>query len=164
MIHPLDKHTDIGCLVDEQSARRIQLWIQEAIESGAQLLNGGSRNGAVVEPTILLNPPKNSKVVCEEVFGPIVSIIPYASIEEAINEANDSKYGLQLGLFTNSMDLAYKVAKSAEVGGVIINGTSNFRLDHYPYGGVKDSGVGKEGPRFAIQEMLESKMIVFQVQ
>lgn len=161
---PLDKHTDIGCLVDEQSARRIQLWIQEAIESGAQLLNGGIRNGAVVEPTILLNPPKNSKVVCEEVFGPIVSIIPYASIEEAINEANDSKYGLQLGLFTNSMDLAYKVAKSAEVGGVIINGTSNFRLDHYPYGGIKDSGVGKEGPRFAIQEMLESKMIVFQVQ
>ncbi|RBN38509.1 aldehyde dehydrogenase, partial [Priestia megaterium] len=114
-------------------------------------------------PTVLLNPPKQSKVVCQEVFGPVVSIIPYQDIEEAIRETNDSSFGLQAGLFTNQMDLAYRVAESLEVGGVVINGTSNFRLDHWPYGGIKDSGVGREGPRFAIEDMTETKMIVLQL-
>jgi acyl-CoA reductase-like NAD-dependent aldehyde dehydrogenase len=160
---PLLPDTDIGCLVDERSAQRIMDWIEEAKESGAELITGGKRNGAAVEPTVLLNPPKNSKVVCQEVFGPIVSIIPYETIEEAIEETNDSPFGLQAGLFTNQMDLAYKVAHALEVGGVVINGTSNFRLDHWPYGGIKNSGIGREGPRYAIEDMTETKMIVFQI-
>jgi len=159
---PLSPDTDIGCLVDEKAAERVMNWIKEAVQSGAELITGGKQQGATVEPTVLLNPPKQSKVVCEEVFGPIVSIIPYCTIEEAIAETNNSSFGLQAGLFTNRMDVIYQAAKELEVGGVVINGTSNFRLDHWPYGGVKNSGIGREGPRYAIQEMTEMKMIVFQ--
>lgn len=159
---PLSPDTDIGCLVDERAAERVMNWIKEAVQSGAELITGGKQHGATVEPTVLLNPPKQSKVVCEEVFGPIVSIIPYCTIEEAIAETNNSSFGLQAGLFTNRMDVIYQAAKELEVGGVVINGTSNFRLDHWPYGGVKNSGIGREGPRYAIQEMTEMKMIVFQ--
>lgn len=160
---PLEKDTDVGSLVDEKSAIRVEEWIREAVDAGAQLICGGKRSGASVEPTVLLNPPRTCKVVCQEVFGPLVSVIPYDTIEEAISETNDSAYGLQAGIFTSRIDLAYKVAHSLEVGGVVINGTSNFRLDHWPYGGVKQSGIGREGPRFAIQEMTEMKMIVLQI-
>ncbi len=159
---PLLPDTDIGCLVDINAAKRVVDWIDEAQKLGATLLCGGKRVGATVEPAVLYNPPKNSKVVCQEVFGPVISVIPYESIDEAVKDTNDSSYGLQTGIFTNQMDLAYRVANDLEVGGVVINGTSNFRLDHWPYGGVKNSGIGREGPRFAIQEMTESKMIVFQ--
>jgi len=160
---PLLPQTDVGCLVDEKAANRVLAWIEEAVALGAKLICGGKKTGASIEPTVLLNPPKQSKVVCQEVFGPVVSIIPYQDIEEAIRETNDSSFGLQAGLFTNQMDLAYRVAESLEVGGVVINGTSNFRLDHWPYGGIKDSGVGREGPRFAIEDMTETKMIVLQL-
>ncbi|UOF92751.1 aldehyde dehydrogenase family protein [Fodinisporobacter ferrooxydans] len=160
---PLLPNTDIGCLVNETEAQRILDWIAEAVSQGATLLSGGKKYGATVEPTILLNPPKKSNVVCEEVFGPIVSILPYETIEEAIEATNDSSFGLQAGLFTNQMDLAYKVAHALEVGGVVINGTSNFRLDHWPYGGVKNSGIGREGPRYAVEDMTETKMIVYRL-
>lgn len=160
---PLLPDTDVGTLVDTNAAKRVMQWIDEAVSLGAELICGGKQHGATVEPTVLLNSPKRSKVVCEEVFGPIVSIIPYETIEEAIEETNDSSFGLQAGLFTNQMDLAYKVAHSLEVGGVVINGTSNFRLDHWPYGGVKNSGIGREGPRYAIEDMTEMKMIVLQL-
>ncbi|MDR7250188.1 aldehyde dehydrogenase family protein [Bacillus pumilus] len=157
---PLSSESDIGCMVDAQAAQRVETWIQEAQSMGAQLLCGGKRNGASITPAILLNPPKQAKVVCEEVFGPVVSILPYAELEEAIKEANDSRYGLQAGIFTNQLDVALHAAKELETGGVVINGTSNFRLDHWPYGGIKRSGLGREGPRFAIEEMTETKMIV----
>ncbi|PRS27520.1 aldehyde dehydrogenase family protein [Bacillus pumilus] len=157
---PLSSESDIGCMVDVQAAQRVETWIQEAESMGAQLLCGGKRNGASITPAILLNPPKQAKVVCEEVFGPVVSILPYAELEEAIKEANDSRYGLQAGIFTNQLDVALHAAKKLETGGVVINGTSNFRLDHWPYGGIKRSGLGREGPRFAIEEMTETKMIV----
>lgn len=160
---PLDPNTDVGTLVDEQTADRVMQWIDEAVKTGAKVLHGAEKQGACVVPTILENPPKTTKVVCEEVFGPVVSVIPYSSLDEAITEANDSKFGLQVGLFTNKIDLAYKVANEMEVGGVIINGTSNFRLDHWPYGGVKNSGIGREGPRFAVQEMTELKMVVLRM-
>ncbi|WP_078408589.1 aldehyde dehydrogenase family protein [Priestia abyssalis] len=160
---PLLPDTDVGCLVDTNAAKRVMDWIDESVQLGATVVCGGKQRGATVEPTVLLNPPKHSKVVCQEVFGPIVSIIPYETIEEAIAETNDSSFGLQAGLFTNQMDLAYKVAHSLEVGGVVINGTSNFRLDHWPYGGVKNSGIGREGPRYAIEDMTETKMIVLQL-
>lgn len=161
--NPLSEDTDVGCMVDERAAIRVMDWIEEAIESGAELIIGGKRSGATVEPTILFNPPRDVKVVCEEVFGPVVSIIPYQTIEQAIEEANRSLFGLQAGIFTNRIDLAYKVARQLEVGGVVINGTSNFRLDHWPYGGVKHSGIGREGPRYAIEEMTETKMIVLKM-
>ncbi|MGT8905185.1 aldehyde dehydrogenase family protein [Bacillus safensis] len=157
---PLSSESDIGCMVDVQAAQRVEAWIQEAESMGAQLLCGGKRNGASITPAILLNPPKQAKVVCEEVFGPVVSILPYEELEEAIKEANDSRYGLQAGIFTNQLDVALHAAKELEAGGVVINGTSNFRLDHWPYGGIKRSGLGREGPRFAIEEMTETKMVV----
>ncbi|KXI31597.1 MULTISPECIES: aldehyde dehydrogenase family protein [Bacillus] len=157
---PLSSESDIGCMVDVQAAQRVETWIQEAESMGAQLLCGGKRNGASITPAILLNPPKQAKVVCEEVFGPVVSILPYEELEEAIKEANDSRYGLQAGIFTNQLDVALHAAKDLEAGGVVINGTSNFRLDHWPYGGIKRSGLGREGPRFAIEEMTETKMVV----
>ncbi|MGE8139606.1 aldehyde dehydrogenase family protein [Bacillus safensis] len=157
---PLSSESDIGCMVDVQAAQRVETWIQEAESMGAQLLCGGKRNGASISPAILLNPPKQAKVVCEEVFGPVVSILPYEELEEAIKEANDSRYGLQAGIFTNQLDVALHAAKDLEAGGVVINGTSNFRLDHWPYGGIKRSGLGREGPRFAIEEMTETKMVV----
>ncbi|MFD4419429.1 aldehyde dehydrogenase family protein [Bacillus safensis] len=157
---PLSSESDIGCMVDVQAAQRVEAWIQEAESMGAQLLCGGKRNGASITPAILLNPPKQAKVVCEEVFGPVVSILPYEELEEAIKEANDSRYGLQAGIFTNQLDVALHAAKELETGGVVINGTSNFRLDHWPYGGIKRSGLGREGPRFAIEEMTETKMVV----
>jgi acyl-CoA reductase-like NAD-dependent aldehyde dehydrogenase len=160
---PLLADTDVGTLVDEREAGRIISWIDQSVEQGAELVFGGKQNGANVQPTILFNPPKTANVVCQEVFGPIVSILPYENIEDAIAEANDSDFGLQAGIFTNQLDLAYKVAHMLEVGGVVINGTSNFRLDHWPYGGVKNSGIGREGPRFAIEDMTESKMIVLQL-
>ncbi len=160
---PLLSDTDVGCVVDVHAAARVTNWIEEAVQSGAKVICGGKRSGATVEPTVLLNPSKESKVICEEVFGPIISIIPYGTIEEAIEETNNSAFGLQAGIFTNKMDLAYKVAHSLEMGGVVINGTSNFRLDHWPYGGVKNSGIGREGPRYAVEEMTETKMIVLRL-
>lgn len=157
---PLSSESDIGCMVDVQAAQRVEAWIQEAVSMGAELLYGGKRKGASITPAILLNPPKQAKVVCEEVFGPVVSVLPYEELEEAIKEANDSRYGLQAGIFTNQLDVALHAAKELETGGVVINGTSNFRLDHWPYGGIKRSGLGREGPRFAIEEMTETKMVV----
>jgi acyl-CoA reductase-like NAD-dependent aldehyde dehydrogenase len=160
---PLSKETDIGCLVDINNSNRIMEWIDEAVNLGAELICGGKQHGTTVEPTVLLNSPQNSKIVCEEVFGPVVSIIPYETIEEAIEMTNNSDFGLQAGIFTNQMDVAYKFAHELEMGGVVINGTSNFRLDHWPYGGVKNSGIGREGPRYAIEEMTEMKMIVLHI-
>jgi acyl-CoA reductase-like NAD-dependent aldehyde dehydrogenase len=160
---PLLPDTDVGTLVHEGAAKRIEQWIEKAVKEGATLLTGGKRHGASVEPTVLLNPAKTSNVVCQEVFGPIVGIIPYDSIEEAIEETNNSSFGLQAGVFTNKMDIAYQVAHALEVGGVVINGSSNFRLDHWPYGGVKNSGIGREGPRYAIEDMTETKMIVLRL-
>ena len=160
---PLLPDTDIGSLVNTANAERVMEWIDEAVHSGAELICGGKQYEAVVEPTVLLNPPKDSKVVCEEVFGPVVCIVPYETLEEAIEETDNSDFGLQAGIFTNQMDLAYKFAHALEVGGVVINGTSNFRLDHWPYGGVKNSGIGREGPRYAIEDMTETKMIVLQI-
>ncbi|SDH99756.1 aldehyde dehydrogenase family protein [Alteribacillus bidgolensis] len=157
---PLDPETDVGTLVDEAAAQRVKSWIEEAKEQGAEILTGGTINKASLEPTVIFNPKKQAKVVCEEVFGPVVSIIPYENLDEALEEVNDSDTGLQAGIFSNSLDVIKKASKVLDVGGVVVNGTSNFRLDHWPYGGVKNSGIGREGPRFAVKEMTEMKMIV----
>jgi acyl-CoA reductase-like NAD-dependent aldehyde dehydrogenase len=157
---PLDPTSDVGTVVNEATAHRIMEWIEEAKNMGASILTGGIQKGAHIQPTVLLNPPKTAKVVCGEVFGPVVSIIPISSFEEGVAEANDSDFGLQVGLFTNNFQHILQASKQLEAGGIVVNGTSNYRLDHWPYGGIKKSGIGREGPRFAIQEMTEMKMIV----
>lgn len=157
---PSDPDTDVGPLVNEAAALRIEAWINEAAQQGAQVLCGGTREGSYIRPTVLTNVTPEMKTVCMEVFGPVVNVIPYSDIDEAIDAANATPYGLQAGLFTNSMDVVMKAMRKLRFGGIIVNGPSRWRLDHMPYGGVKRSGIGREGPKFAIEDMTELRMIV----
>lgn len=157
---PKDPATDVGPMIEEREALRSEVWVQEAVAAGAQLLFGGKREGALFYPTILTNVTPEMKVVCKEVFAPIVTIIPYKNIDEAIYLANQSDYGLQAGIFTKDLNLALKAIRELEYGGVIVNDVSTYRNDVMPYGGVKNSGLGKEGPRYAIEEMTEARMVV----
>ncbi|KLU61127.1 NADP-dependent glyceraldehyde-3-phosphate dehydrogenase [Peptococcaceae bacterium CEB3] len=159
--NPLDPDTDLGPMISEAEAIRAESWVKAALQGGAILVSGGKRKGALFEPTILTNVEPDMKVVCEEVFAPVVSVIPYDDFDEAIKVTNASKYGLQAGVFTSSIEIANKAARELEVGGVIINDTSVYRADQTPYGGVKESGNGREGPKYAIQEMTEPKLVVF---
>ena len=158
---PLDPATDVGTLIDEAAARRVESWVEEALAGGAQVLAGGRRHGAAYEPTLLTGVKPSMKVVCEEVFGPIVNVIPYDAIEEAFAAANGGPYGLQAGIFTRSNEVTFQAIRALRVGGVIVNGTSTWRNDQMPYGGVKASGSGREGPRYAIEEMTEQRLVVF---
>ncbi len=161
--NPLEEDIDVGPMISEDAAIRAEEWITEAVSKGARLLTGGVRKGNIVLPTVLTNVDKSMKVVCSEVFAPVVTIQEYSSIEEAINMVNDSEYGLQAGIFTSDIKNAFEVAKKARVGGVMINDTSMYRVDAMPYGGVKSSGIGREGPRYAIEEMTDLKTIVFNI-
>ncbi|MBH0173936.1 aldehyde dehydrogenase family protein [Fictibacillus sp. 23RED33] len=158
--NPLDETTDIGPMIRQAEAERVEEWVNEAVADGATLVTGGRRNGAFYEPTILSDVKSDMKVCKQEVFGPVVGIDTYATIDEVIEQVNDSDYGLQAGLFTNDLAFAMKAAKEIEVGGLIVNDASAYRVDHMPYGGVKKSGTGKEGPRYAIEEMTEERIIV----
>ncbi|MED2974413.1 aldehyde dehydrogenase family protein [Fictibacillus sp. B-59209] len=152
--------TDVGPMISEKEAIRSEKWVNEAIEQGAKSLLPVKREGALLFPTVLVNTKSEMKVVCKEVFAPIVSIIPYQDIEEAFQCANQSEYGLQAGIFTRDLQLAMRAAKVLQYGGVIINDVSTYRNDVMPYGGVKNSGIGKEGPHYAIQEMTDERMVV----
>jgi acyl-CoA reductase-like NAD-dependent aldehyde dehydrogenase len=158
---PLDLATDVGTLIDEPTAGRVESWIKEAVAGGAQLLTGGTRNGAQVEPTVLANVDPTMKVVCDEVFGPVVSILPFDDFDAVCATISASRFGLQCGVFTKSMPTALRAIRSIRTGGVIINGTSTWRTDQLPYGGAKDSGIGREGPRYAIRDMTEERLVVF---
>ncbi|WP_281888540.1 aldehyde dehydrogenase family protein [Paenibacillus sp. YYML68] len=158
---PREEATDIGPMISVREAERVESWVNEALEQGAVLVSGGKRDGAFYPPTILTGVKADMKVCKQEVFGPVVAIETYATADEAIAKANDSEYGLQAGLFTKDLQLAMKAAKELEVGGLIINDASAYRVDQMPYGGVKNSGTGKEGPAYAIMEMTEEKLIVF---
>lgn len=157
--NPLDEETDIGGLITPDEAKRAFDWIQEATKQGAHIETGGTLQGSVLTPTVLTHVLPDMKVVCQEVFAPIVSVIPFDSEEEAIAYANDSEFGLQAAVFTNDINRAFRVAKHLETGGVWINEISTYRQDNYPYGGVKLSGVGKEGVKYAMEDMLETKFI-----
>lgn len=157
---PEDAETDVGPMISEAEAIRAESWVKEAVEQGAELLHGGVREGSLVYPTVLTRTRPEMKVNCLEVFAPVVTIIPYQTIEEAFAAANDSSYGLQAGIFTNDLNLAMRAAKVLEYGGVIINDVSTYRNDVMPYGGIKNSGLGKEGPHYAIEEMTDLKMVV----
>lgn len=157
---PTDPATDVGPMISEAEAERAEEWIQEAVANGAKLYTGGGRQGVVVEPTILGNVTETCRVCKEEAFAPLVMVNSYKSIDDAITMVNQSKYGLQGGLFTSSLEIMLKGAREIEVGGLMINETSVFRSDEMPYGGVKESGIGREGPRYAIEEMTETKLVV----
>ncbi len=159
----LKEETDVGPLVEEKEAQRVREWIDEAVNKGAKLLTGGEVDGAIMQPAVVVNCPKETKLFRSEAFGPVVIINPVESLEEAIKEANDSIYGLQAGIYTQNIYNAWKAAYEIEVGGVIINDVPTFRVDLMPYGGVKESGIGREGPKYAIEEMTEIKLICFDI-
>jgi acyl-CoA reductase-like NAD-dependent aldehyde dehydrogenase len=158
---PLDPATDVGTLIDEAAAKRVEAWVREAAEQGARVLTGGRRNGAQVEPTVLVDVKPNMRVVCDEVFGPVVSVQKFKDIDAVFNLISTSRFGLQCGLFTRSLELAMRAVRSLRTGGVILNGTSTFRTDQLAYGGIKDSGIGREGPKYAIRDMTEERLVVF---
>lgn len=159
--NPLDEATDVGPMISLTEAKRVEEWVKEAVQEGAEIVAGGNREGVVMHPTILKNVNPKMKVVCEEVFGPLASIIPYKTFDQAIEYVNDSEYGLQAGVFTKNIELAWKAAKNIRTGGVIINDTSSYRADIMPYGGIDKSGAGREGPKFAVEEMTDIRMVVF---
>jgi len=158
--NPIEDTTDISSMIDEENAVRVESWIKEAIAKGATILLGGKRIGSYVEPTILTNTTPEMNVCAEEVFGPVVVIEKYKTIEQAIALVNDSKFGLQAGIFSDSTSEINLAFNELEVGGVIVNDVPTFRTDHMPYGGIKDSGLGREGVKYAIMDMLEPKLLV----
>lgn len=157
---PQDPSTEISSMIDIANAQRVERWVNEAVKKDAKVLCGGKRNGSYYPPTVLTNTRSSMKVCAEEVFGPVIIIEPYDSIEEAIEMVNDTRFGLQASIFTNDireLDLAFD---RIEAGGIIHNDVPSFRVDHMPYGGVKDSGLGREGVKYAIMDMMEARILV----
>jgi acyl-CoA reductase-like NAD-dependent aldehyde dehydrogenase len=157
---PLDESTDLGPLIRESDAIRVTQWVDEAVRSGARLVCGGARKGSIVEPTVLTGTKPEMKVNCQEIFGPVVTIEPYRAFDEALRRINSSNYGLQAGLFTRDAKLLFQAFDDLDVGALIAGDIPSFRIDQMPYGGVKDSGLGREGLRYAIEEMTEPKLLV----
>jgi succinate-semialdehyde dehydrogenase/glutarate-semialdehyde dehydrogenase len=158
---PYEAKTVVGPLISEQEAVRVENWIEEAVSRGARRLAGGPRQGAVVPPTLLAGIDDSMKVGCREVFGPLLNIVPFETLDEAIARVNATPYGLACGIFTNRLEDAFKAGQRLEVGGVHVNETSSSRVDLMPYGGSKDSGFGREGPRYAVHEMTEERIVTF---
>lgn len=159
--NPYDEDVRVGPLVDEAAARRVEEWIGEAVAAGAKVLTGGLREGAGVEPTVLVDVPASAKVWAEEVFGPVLAVAVVDSAEDAFALVNDSVYGLQAGVFTRDVNLAFRAAATLEVGGVIIGDVPSYRADQMPYGGVTGSGVGREGVRAAMDDLTDERVSVF---
>lgn len=160
---PRDPRTVVGPMIHAREAERAEGWIRDAVRAGARLLTGGSRDGAILEPAILTDVRPDMNVMCREIFAPVISIVPYASFDEAIRSANSTPYGLSAGVFTRDLGRALEAARRLEVGGVHINETSSSRVDLMPYGGVKESGFGREGPRYAIREMTDEKIVTIRI-
>lgn len=158
---PYDPNTVVGPVISEKEAIRIENWIEEAVAKGARRLAGGARKGAVVPPVLLASIDDTMKVGCGEVFGPVVCIVPFDTLDQAIARVNATPFGLACGIFTNRLDDAFSAARRLEVGGVHVNETSSSRVDLMPYGGSKDSGFGREGPRYAVHEMTEERIVTF---
>lgn len=157
---PLDESTDIGPMISEKDARRAEEWVEEAVKGGAELLCGGTRKGAVLEPTVLTRTQPKMRVNCEEIFAPVVTVEPYEQFEEALRRVNDTPYGLQAGLFTRDARRIFQAYEELEVGGVVAGDVPTFRMDQMPYGGVKESGSGREGLKYAIEDMTDRKLLV----
>ena len=157
---PMDETTDLGPLIREIDAIRASEWVQEAVLDGATLLCGGKRHGSILEPTVLTGTRPDMKVNCQEIFGPVVTLEPYDDFSQALRRINESPYGLQAGIFTRDVNRIFQAYEELEVGGLIAGDVPSFRIDHMPYGGVKDSGLGREGLRYAIEEMTEPRLLV----
>ena len=160
---PADEETDVGPLIDRSSRDRVLSWIDEARAAGADVLAGGSLDGELVRPTVLANAGPELNVSCEEVFGPVCTVAAYDTLDEAIELANGTRYGLQAGIFTSSITTALEAARRLEFGGVMINEAPTFRADQMPYGGVKDSGNTREGPAWAVRELTEERLVVLEL-
>lgn len=158
---PIEETTDVSAMIHPGEQDRAVEWVQEAVQNGAEIITGGKIENGVFMPTILTNVSSTLKVSCQEVFAPIVVVNRISSIDEGIEAINDSNYGLQAGIFTNDIQTAFKASKQLEVGGVLINDIPTYRVDQMPYGGVKESGTGKEGLKYAIHEMTETKLVVW---
>jgi glyceraldehyde-3-phosphate dehydrogenase (NADP+) len=158
---PLDDKTDVGPVIDLGAAERIEEWVVEAKSRGAEVLVGGKREGTLYEPTVMASLQEDMNVSCQEIFGPLVGLYQYADVNQAIHSVGASDFGLQAGIFTNDMAVVNKAFEEIEVGGLMVNDVSTFRIDHMPYGGVKQSGFGREGLRYAIEEMTELKLLTF---
>ena len=158
--NPLDENTDIGSMISEDEAKRVESWVEEAISEGARVLTGGKREGSVYHPTIIENSKAGMKVNYQEVFAPVITVTPYEDFKEAVKAVDNSKYGLQAGVFTKDIDRIRYAFENIEVGGVIIGDVPTYRIDHMPYGGVKESGNAREGVRYAIDEMTEPRLMV----
>ncbi|MDR7542989.1 MAG: aldehyde dehydrogenase family protein [Armatimonadota bacterium] len=157
---PLDEHTMMGPMVKESEAKRVEIWVQEAVAGGARLVLGGERQGAIFAPTAVADVSPRMRISCEELFGPAVALTPVDTIDEALALTNNSHYGLSAAIFTKNIEWAMRYAKEADAGNIHINWGPQWRADLMPYGGLKDSGFGKEGPRYAVAEMTELKMVV----
>jgi glyceraldehyde-3-phosphate dehydrogenase (NADP+) len=160
---PNDESTVVGPLIDQHAAHRVEEWIGEAVAQGARVLLGGKRMGSVVEATVLTNVTPTMKVSCREVFGPVVTVTPYRQFDEALEAMNRSEYGLQAGVFTQDVNKVFYAFRHLEVGAVLVNEIPTFRAEHMPYGGVKDSGLGREGLRISIEEMTEPRFLVLNI-
>lgn len=161
--NPKEKDT-LGPVIDEGAAKRIEDWVQEAVQKGAKILCGGTRKGALYAPTLLEKVGEDQKAYSEEIFGPVALLEPFHDFEKALEKVNNSRYGLQAGVFTKDLDKAYQAWNTLEVGGVIINDVPSWRSDNMPYGGTKDSGLGREGVRFAMEHMSEIRLMVMNLQ
>jgi glyceraldehyde-3-phosphate dehydrogenase (NADP+) len=157
------EETDMGPMISEIEAKRVESWVNEAVEKGAKLLCGGKREGSFYQPTVLVNVPENCKLATEEVFGPVVTIYNVPDLDTAISQSNRVDFGLQAGIFTRDLDKAFIAIRKLDVGGVMVNDSSDYRIDAMPFGGVKGSGLGREGIKFALQEMTEPKVVCFKV-
>ena len=160
---PADEETDVGPLIDHENRDRVLEWIEEARAAGAEILTGGDLDGELLRPTVIARPGPELKVSCEEVFGPVCTVAPYTSLDEAIELANGTRYGLQAGIFTSSVKTALEAARRLEFGGVTVNEAPTFRADQMPYGGVKDSGNTREGPAYAVRELTEERLVVLEL-
>ena len=159
--NPLDEIVTFGPMIDRKNAERIESWVDQAVKNGAKIITGGHRDGAYYPPTILTEVDPKLPVACNEAFGPILIVNSYTDFGDAIKEVNNTEFGLQAGIFTNQMDKVLKAFNELDVGGVVINDIPTFRVDNMPYGGIKDSGFGREGIKYSMQEMTEIKLLVY---
>jgi acyl-CoA reductase-like NAD-dependent aldehyde dehydrogenase len=157
---PTEQTTMVGPVIDQAAALRIEEWMREAVAQGAHIKAGGTRSGALLEPTVLTDVSPSMKVSCQELFGPLLTVTPYTHFEEGLAALNHSEYGLQAGVFTQDINKIFQAYRELEVGAVLANEIPTFRADHMPYGGVKESGLGREGVRYAIEDMTELKLLV----
>jgi acyl-CoA reductase-like NAD-dependent aldehyde dehydrogenase len=159
--NPLERDCDVGPMISDEAADRAESWIKDAVKEGATMLAGGRREGRLIWPTVLGDTRPEMKVMCQEAFAPLVSVVIYRRYDDALAMLADSPYGLQAGVYTRDIQKAFAAVKRLDVGGVMVNDTSIFRVDHMPYGGNRMSGIGREGVRFAVEEMTNLRMVCF---